>query len=82
MIEENIAVASTPLFPYGDGSGFEVIVRVEQNDEDGLRVVIRHLNDNVYVSAARWPAMRDEIDRLVDFMRRLPASTPAQGSTD
>lgn len=78
MIEESIAVASTPLFPYSDGSGFEIVVRVEEHDADELRVIIRHLNDTIYVSADRWPEMRSEIDRLVAFMQRnAPPSSPA-----
>lgn len=81
MIEENIAVASTPLFPFADGRGFETVVRVEQNDTEGLRVVIRHSNDVVYVTAAQWPEMRDEIDRLVAFMQQRPAHAQTESNT-
>lgn len=73
MRDDDIARATTPLFKYCDGSGFEMAVRVTIEDINEVKVGIRDVTDWITFDADKWPIIRDEIDRLLTAFAQRPA---------
>lgn len=55
--------------PYNDGSGFEYEVKVTSS-ESGARIEIKSPGDSgVVIAVDDWFQVRDQIDRLLDFLK-------------
>lgn len=76
-VDEDIARATTPMFAYGDGSGFEMTVRVTHTDGADWEVGIRSVNQWIEFDADKWPAVRDEINRLLSAFANRPGLAKA-----
>lgn len=78
--EFDIARATTPLFPYSDGSGFEISVRVTHTDGADWDVSIHSANSTVSFDAEQWPQIRDEINRLLSTFANRPCLAKEDGN--
>lgn len=73
MADDNIARASTPMFAYSDGSGFEMTIRVTHVDGADWTVGIRETNSWVEFDAEKWPQIRAEVNRLLSAFAKRPS---------